>query len=305
MAIGFVSSTGPTSGVASVSTLNFPTSGLIGDLFLLWITYEGAASNTATVTGWGSKVLSVTGGSMFMDLYARRVVGGETGTVGTITATGSTDMLASVATYRSGTGELVVGNAVSGADAVSDTAYSAATGSATTVTGGAIVWSCGWNVNIAGATARTITQPSAVFGTLTARYAVAGTSTRQEVGDRPVTTGATGAITYAATLPGAATGITGVVGLSELAAGINRTDGRTLQYHMNRKAGTLVNNVPTRDAQGAANIWAGTSNLDIVGALNARAGNAAPVANRELAGVLNQLAGTTGLEVDGAAASIP
>lgn len=79
---------------------------------------------------------------------------------------------------------------------------------------------------------------------------------------------------------------------------------RTLQYHMNRKAGTLVNNVPTRDAQAAANIWAGTVGKDLVGALNIRAGNTAPNW-RELAGVLNQLAGTVGLDVDGAAANIP
>lgn len=78
----------------------------------------------------------------------------------------------------------------------------------------------------------------------------------------------------------------------------------TLQYDMNRKAGTLVNGVPTLDAQGAANVWAGTTGLGIVGALNVEAGNTLPN-YKELAGVLNQLAGTTGLEVDGAAAAIP
>lgn len=78
----------------------------------------------------------------------------------------------------------------------------------------------------------------------------------------------------------------------------------TLQYEMNRKAGTLVGGVPTHDAAGAANIWAGTTGLELVGALNVKAGNAADN-YRELAGVLNQLAGTTGLEVDGAAAAIP
>lgn len=80
--------------------------------------------------------------------------------------------------------------------------------------------------------------------------------------------------------------------------------GETLQYAMNRKAGTLVGGVPTLDAQGAANVWAGTVGLDLVGALNVKALNVLPN-YRELAGVLNQLAGTTGLEVDGAAAAIP
>jgi hypothetical protein len=73
---------------------------------------------------------------------------------------------------------------------------------------------------------------------------------------------------------------------------------------MNRKAGTLdANDVPLHDAQGAANIWAGTTDLDLVDALNVKAGNVLPN-YLELAGVLNQLAGTTGLEVDGAAAAI-
>lgn len=81
-------------------------------------------------------------------------------------------------------------------------------------------------------------------------------------------------------------------------------DGHTLTYHMNRKAGTIVNGVPTLTAQGAANVWAGTSGLELVHALNVKAGNTLPDF-KELAGVLNQLAGTTGLEVDGAASNIP
>lgn len=47
----------------------------------------------------------------------------------------------------------------------------------------------------------------------------------------------------------------------------------TLQHAMNRKAGTLVGDVPTLDAQGAANVWAGTTGLALVGALNTKAGN--------------------------------
>lgn len=76
-----------------------------------------------------------------------------------------------------------------------------------------------------------------------------------------------------------------------------------MQYHLNRKAGTLVGDVPTLDAQGAANVWAGTTGLALVGALNVQAGNALPN-YRDLQGVLNQLAGTSGLGIDGAAAAI-
>lgn len=77
----------------------------------------------------------------------------------------------------------------------------------------------------------------------------------------------------------------------------------TLQYELNRLAGTLVNGVPSRDAQAAANIWAGTEGLALVGALNVQAGNVLPN-YRELQGVLNQLAGTSGLGVDAAATAI-
>lgn len=79
---------------------------------------------------------------------------------------------------------------------------------------------------------------------------------------------------------------------------------RTFNYHLNRLAGTLVADIPTRGAAAAANIWAGTTGLDVVGALNVRAGNSLP-GYRELAGVVNQLAGTSGLGVDEAISLIP
>lgn len=78
-------------------------------------------------------------------------------------------------------------------------------------------------------------------------------------------------------------------------------DGRTLQYHMNRLAGTLdSSNVPRYDAQGAANLYAGTSGLDIKGALNAKSGTS----GLEIQGALNYLAGTSGLGENEAAARI-
>lgn len=79
---------------------------------------------------------------------------------------------------------------------------------------------------------------------------------------------------------------------------------RTLVYHLNRLAGTLtVDDRPTLEGQGAANVYAGTSGMALVGALNVAAGNTLPN-YKELAGVLNQLAGTTGLGVDEAASRI-
>jgi len=82
------------------------------------------------------------------------------------------------------------------------------------------------------------------------------------------------------------------------------TIGDTLQYSMNRIAGTLdASGVPTLDATGAANVYADTDGLALQGALNVAAGNELPH-YLDLQGVLNQLAGTTGLGVDGAASQI-
>lgn len=78
-------------------------------------------------------------------------------------------------------------------------------------------------------------------------------------------------------------------------------DGRTMQYHLNRLAGTLNEfDVPRYDAQGAANIWAGTSGLDLKGALNSKAGTS----GLAVQGALNILAGTWGLGENEAAARI-
>jgi hypothetical protein len=72
----------------------------------------------------------------------------------------------------------------------------------------------------------------------------------------------------------------------------------TLQYSLNRLAGTIVNGVPTLDAQGAANKWAATPTpLDLDGALNylykQRFG--AKNFSTDMPGILNLLAGTYGL----------
>jgi hypothetical protein len=73
---------------------------------------------------------------------------------------------------------------------------------------------------------------------------------------------------------------------------------RDIQAELNRLANggasyrTPINTV---DTALAANQWAGTSNLDILAALNTKAGNAR-AAWRDLNGVCNQLAGTSSLE---------
>jgi len=84
------------------------------------------------------------------------------------------------------------------------------------------------------------------------------------------------------------------------------TTGRTLTYHLNRLAGTLIADIPQYAAQGAANLWAGTNGLGLPGALNTiyAARNAGTNYHYDIQGALNALAGTSGLGVDEAAAEI-
>lgn len=81
-------------------------------------------------------------------------------------------------------------------------------------------------------------------------------------------------------------------------------DGRTVTFHMNRLANTLVNGVPTLDAQGAANVWAGTSGVGLAGAVNIKNGITDRSQFKELQGALNERAGTSGLGEAEAAARI-
>jgi hypothetical protein len=77
-------------------------------------------------------------------------------------------------------------------------------------------------------------------------------------------------------------------------------------YHLNRLAGTLVNNVPQLDEAGAANKWASTKDFATVGALNTlyASRNSGQNQGLDLQGILNAFAGTTGLGCNEAASRI-
>lgn len=108
--------------------------------------------------------------------------------------------------------------------------------------------------------------------------------------------GTTGATTI--TYPTASTrGAAITISLDPVVTAEPGPDGETLQAALQRLSGTDL------DAQGAANAWAGTTGLDLLGALNTKAGNARG-SWLGLLGVLNQLAGTTGLDQDAAARAI-
>ena len=72
------------------------------------------------------------------------------------------------------------------------------------------------------------------------------------------------------------------------------TNGSTFTAELNRLAngGTYPAIQSYVDATQAANTWAGTTGLDLVGALNVKAGNTRPN-YKDLRGVCNQLGSTT------------
>lgn len=77
---------------------------------------------------------------------------------------------------------------------------------------------------------------------------------------------------------------------------------RTLVYELNRLAGTLdAKGVPTLEGQGAANVWAGTTDLAILGALNVKNGTT----DLGLRAVCNALAGTSDEDPAPALSQIP
>lgn len=80
--------------------------------------------------------------------------------------------------------------------------------------------------------------------------------------------------------------------------------GSTLVGELNRLAG-ITDIKQFQDAQGAANVWAGTTGRALLGALNEKASpGRSPKDFKGLNAVCNEIAGTTGLEAIPALRSI-
>lgn len=80
--------------------------------------------------------------------------------------------------------------------------------------------------------------------------------------------------------------------------------GSSLTAELNRLAG-ITNIAQYLDEQGAANLWAGTTGLATVGALNIKADpNRLRTQFKDIDGVCNELAGTDGLAAPAALRSI-
>lgn len=76
------------------------------------------------------------------------------------------------------------------------------------------------------------------------------------------------------------------------------TLGSTFSAELNRLAngGTYPSMLAVKGDNEAANVWAGTTNLDVQGALNRKAGKTNPTAFLDINGVCNLLATTSNLE---------
>lgn len=80
--------------------------------------------------------------------------------------------------------------------------------------------------------------------------------------------------------------------------------GSSLTAELNRLAG-ITDITKFLDAQGAANKWAGTTGLAVIGALNIKASSTRTRDKfKHLNGICNELAGTTGLAAPAALRSI-
>jgi hypothetical protein len=99
--------------------------------------------------------------------------------------------------------------------------------------------------------------------------------------------------------PAVAVAAIGAVNQASVSTTNTRGFALAFQGELNRLAGTVG-----RGEAAAANIWAGTTGLSTLAALNHKAGNAAGV-YRGFGAVCNQLAGTSGLAPAGALSHIP
>jgi hypothetical protein len=80
--------------------------------------------------------------------------------------------------------------------------------------------------------------------------------------------------------------------------------GSSLTAELNRLAG-ITDVAKYLDAQGAANVWAGTTGLATVGALNIKASSSRTRDKfKDIDGICNELASTTGLAAPAALRSI-
>lgn len=278
--------------------ITIPAGAIVGQPAFIAGGYNQQTTDTTTPAGWTLLRTIDFSVTFRARLYFKTLVGGDPGSVVNFANATAQRQGFGLWTPTAATGQNVHAGL---AEVTPGTAHANATATSTAVGGQVIFFVERSSTPSATATpGGTWTARSSAFGTGAGAVSVA-------IADKvtAVASGSTiGTATWTASVSNSGV-VTFVVGVTQVPqGGVNLTDGNTLQYHMNRLAGTLFQGVPLYDAQRAANIWAGTTALPLVDALNTKAGNTLP-AYKELVGVLNQLANTTGLAQDGAAASIP
>lgn len=297
--------TAPQAGTTSVAVTSPATTA--GNKMYYFASTNGSAISH-TLAGWTFEV-EVTGGTpaVIAVVFSRTATGSEGGTVYTVTGmTGGTKSLGYIVQFAPGTaGDILTPTWRTWIDSDNtSTAVAGTAGSAWTSTTDCIIANAWVGLAPSGTysgstTGRTISQAGATI-TSTSRfgggYATNSGAYGFETGD--VTSPGTGAPSFAATTVGANwSGVGIMLLLTETPSTSPGPSGETLQRAMQRVSGTDL------DAQGAANVWAGTTGLDLLGALNTKAGNARG-SWVGLNAVLNQLAGTTGLDAQAAADAI-
>ena len=274
-----------------------PAALLTGDIGLAVVLYSpslGALTVTPATAGW-TLLQDITFGASYHVLVYRKSLGsGDSST--NITATGPTQKLT------------IAYEVIRGATAYDDIASFVGSVIQTTQTNPSLVtdardiavafWCERESVPTTGVTSPSgFTQRSQVYGTGSgATSAVVSTNLTEAPSPGPI-----GGGIWTSTVANDAV-ITVVIGLTVPAPATNAYDGLGLKHHLNRLAGTLAaNGQPTLECQAAANVWAGTSQLDLTNALNVKAATV----GLSVVGALNVIAGTTNLDDDAAAASIP
>jgi hypothetical protein len=288
----------PTPITQSTSATSFvatcPTGTVAGDVIYLAVSSAGAQGSTPA--GF-TQLFQLAGTSCTLTLYARTATGADV--AGTTTYTVNISLSKYGALIWSEGGALFALDSVCGTPGNVGTASTAVQYPATTVVASnATVFGLGALRNAAVNLTNNDTTPPAGFTELAEVWSTqssggaVGNSGLQLISFTP---GAAGTVTPAATTTvdsSVQVLYTFSVAPAPVVTGV--FTGTTVAYELNRLAGTLGPNGQVRcDAAKAANIWAGTSGLDLDGALAVKSGSSGSKAK----GSANLLAGTSNADL--------
>ena len=208
MSISYVANSAPQV-TAAAATPSYPASIALNDC-CLWYICSDSASIGAPPAGWQQIGPVVTAGGVSSAVFTKPLLGTESGTQN-VAITGGTKGVTFMVAYRSSTGKMITATNTGGADAdTSNNVFTCVGAAATTVAGD---WIVGMTTALAAASGAfsaaasglSLAQANAAMGAGVPRTGTrtASNTMGYELYDRPITTGATGAITYTSTWTGA------------------------------------------------------------------------------------------------------